>query len=524
MTSLETSEPSPEERPVSRHLVMGVDLGTTGVKAVVLDTSTGVLASSGYRAYPSTSPVWGAHEQDPADWWGAATAAIRQALVDLDPAHVAAVGLSGHMHALVLADGDDAWLRPAMTWADRRSAAQVKRLRRHQGLFWERCANPVVEAFTAPKLAWVAENEPWWLERAVRLMQPKDALRHQLTGTWGTDLTDARGTLLFDVRRNAWDGDLWRLCGADVALAPEVDESTDVVGTVTDSAAATTGLPAGVPVVAGASDVACSALGAGLVAPGTVYVNAGTAAQILGAADDLVHANHFTFGRAASDRYLAMASVYAAGMSVDWAAKTLFAAAGEAGGGSLGPVVDELAQQAQPGAGGVVYLPHLLGTSVPEHDPAVRGALIGLAVEHDASAVARAVLEGVAYGCAAAVEQIGEVSGRTTRVRVGGGLARSTVWCEALAAVCDVPLERLVHDASPLGAAMLAAVGVGTWHDVVEATDMCVRHLPVNAPSPHAVRRYRSARQRYEAGSAAIATLSHDPRIADGPAQGGELR
>lgn len=499
---------------MSGKFVMGVDLGTTGAKAVVVDTDTGAVVALGYRAYPSTSPVDGAHEQDPADWWSAATAAIRQALGDIDATEVGAVGLSGHMHALVLADAHDAWLRPAMTWADRRSRAQVQRLRGQQPTFSERCANPVVEAFTAPKLAWVAENEPWCLERAVRLMQPKDALRHQLTGTWGTDLTDARGTLLFDVRRNRWDDDLWRLCGADIALAPEVAASTDVIGAVTMAAAEQTGIPSGTPVVAGASDVACSALGAGMVAPGTIYVNAGTAAQILGAVNELVPGAHFTFGRAASDRYLAMASVYAAGMSVDWAARTLLGIGADARGGGYGPAVDELAQQRGPGANGAVFLPNLLGTSVPAHDPSIRGALLGLAAEHTGSTIARAVLEGVAYSCAAAVQHIGAVSGGTAQVRVGGGLARSTVWREAMAAVHDVPLERVPDDASPLGAAMLAGVGVGTWNDVVEATDTCVRHLPVSPPAPESVRRYRRARDRHEAASAAIATMSHDPSMA----------
>ncbi|GAB3883415.1 xylulokinase [Terrabacter terrigena] len=506
---------------MSGGLVMGVDLGTTGAKAVVVEIGTGMVVSRGYRAYPSASPLEGAHEQNPTDWWSAATAAIRQCLMEADPAAVRAVGLSGHMHALVLADVNDTWLRPAMTWADRRCTAQVQRLRRHQ-VFSQRCGNPVVEAFTAPKLAWVAENEPRCLEQAVRLVQPKDALRHELTGTWGTDLTDARGTLLFDVRRNKWDEELWRLCGADVALAPDVAGSSEVVGTVTQSAAGRTGLPPGVPVVAGASDVACSAMGAGLVSPGTLYVNAGTAAQILGAVDEVVDAAVFTFGRAASEGYLAMASVYAAGMSVDWAANTLLGRRFQTGSGSRGAMVEELARQSRPGADGVVFVPHLLGTSVPAHDASARGALVGLAAEHTSAAVARAILEGVAYSCAAAVKQIGEASGGTSRVRVGGGLARSEIWCEAMAAVHDVPLERVPDDASPLGAAMLAGMGLGAWQDVGEATDLCVRHLPLSSPAPEALGLYRRGYERYEAVSAALATLSRDPSNAGDVAEGAE--
>lgn len=490
-------------------VVLGLDLGTTAVKAVLVDTRSGETVGQGTCAYPSHTPTEGAHEQDPDDWWQASRTAVAQALTTLPkPPSIAAVGLSGHMHAAALVDEADGWVRPVMTWADRRSAPQVRRLREHAELFAARCANPVVEAFTAPKVAWLAEHEPQALARARRMVQPKDALRHRLTGTWGTDVTDARGTLLYDVRSNRWDAELWELCGADLRLAPEVSAPTDVIGTVTTAAAAETGLVAGTPVVAGASDVACSALGAGVVAPGLVYVNVGTAGQIFGAVPDLRTGNHFVFGRATSQQFLAMGSVYAAGLSVEWAAESLLG--GRPGTAeSAGPFVDGLAGGARSGADGVVFLPHLLGTSLPTHDPAVSGALVGLRPQHGRSAVARAVLEGVAYACASAVSEIAAVSGDVTGLRVGGGLARSEVWASTMSAIHDVPVGRLLHDASPRGAAMLAALGVGLWSDVREATEVCVHAAPVHRPEDDDVRLYRDAQRRYEATARAVAALSH---------------
>jgi xylulokinase len=410
------------------------------------------------------------------------------------------------MHAVVLVDERHRSVRPAITWADRRSGPQVRRLRESAGTFTATCANPVVEAFTAPKLAWLAEHEPESLRRAVRLVQPKDVLRHRLTGTWGTDTTDACGTLLYDVYRNQWDPSLWRLCGVDRSMGPAVSGSADVVGTVTEGAAAELGLRAGTPVVAGGGDVSTSALGAGVVAPGTVYVNAGTAAQVLTALDRPLPGRHFIFGRAASDGFLAMASVYAVGMSVDWVAQSLLTGA-TGGSRSAGARLDEMAADEPAGSAGAVYVPHLLGTSVPTHDPRMRGAFLGLTVDHRPATLARAVLEGVAFACAAAVAHVAPLADHVTRVRVGGGLSGSSVWAETLAAVHDLPVERVVGEASPLGAAMLAGMGVGVWADAEEAARVCVNVLPVEVPDPQAVRSYRAAGRRYEAAVEALAEM-----------------
>ncbi|MEX5717801.1 xylulokinase [Geodermatophilus maliterrae] len=486
-------------------LVLGVDLGTTGAKALLVDVATGRPAGRGYRAYPSATSADGGHEQAPEDWWDATAGAVREA-VGSSGRRVRAVGLSGHMHAVVLVDEASRCVRPAITWADRRSGPQVRRLRGSVDAFTAACANPVVEAFTAPKLAWLAEHEPESIRRAVRLVQPKDVLRHRLTGTWGTDTTDACGTLLYDVHRRQWDPSLWRLCGVDRPMGPTVSSSAEVVGGVTEAAAVELGLPPGTPVVAGAGDVSTSALGAGAVAPGTVYVNAGTAAQVTTPLDEPVPGHHFVFGRAASDGFLAMASVYAVGMSVDWVARSLLAGA-LGGSASAGSRLDEMAADEPAGSSGAVYVPHLLGTSVPTHDPRVRGAFLGLTVDHRPSTLARAVLEGVAFACAAAVAHVGPLAEDVTRVRIGGGLSGSSVWAETLAAVHDLPVERVAADASPTGAAMLAGMGLGVWGDAEEAARVCVDVQPVELPAAETVQRYRAAQHRYEVGVEALTEM-----------------
>jgi xylulokinase len=488
-------------------LVLGIDLGTTGAKALLVDVATGRPLGRGYRSYPSTTSAEGAHEQEPDDWWRATAGAVRDAVGASAGRRVRAVGLSGHMHAVVLVDEDDGWVRPAMTWADRRSAPQVRRLRASGDDFTGLCANPVVEAFTAPKLAWLAEHEPGSVRRAVRLVQPKDVLRHRLTGTWGTDRTDACGTLLYDVHRNRWEPALWRLCGVDSPLGPAVSGSADVVGHVTDAVAAELGLLAGTPVVAGAGDVSTSALGAGAVARGTVYVNAGTAAQVSTAIDRPVPGEHFVFGRAGSDGFLAMASVYAVGMSIDWVARSLLAGTAPAA-ESAGERLDRMAADEPAGAAGAVYVPHLLGTSVPTHDPRMRGAFVGLSVDHRPATLARAVLEGVAFACAEAVASVAPLAEGVTRVRIGGGVSGSSVWAQALAAVHDRPVERVVGDASPTGAAMLAGMGLGVWHDAEEAATVCVQAVPVEPPAAPEVQRYRAARSRYEAAVEALGAMA----------------
>jgi len=471
-------------------LLAGLDLGTTGVKVVLVDAATGSTVARSYRDYPSDTGTAGQHEQDPDDWWAASSAALREALDMVDAADVTAIGLSGHMHAVTLLDEEDRPVRPALTWADRRATAEVRRMR-GAGLIGELTANPVVEAFTAPKLAWLAAHEPDAVRRAARLAQPKDLLRHRLTGEWGTDVTDAAGTLLYDVRAGRWDPRLWALAGTDERLALPVAGSAEVVGTVLPEAAVATGLAPGTPVVAGGGDVSCAALGAGVVAEGHVYVNVGTAAQIVTPLDTLpgASAERFVFARAGEPGFLAMVSCYAAGLAIRWSERNLLA-------GSAGP----LAAGSEPGARGLTFVPHLLGASAPTHDPHVRGALLGAGPEHGPPDIARATLEGVAYACAAAVDLAAPAP---TGIRVGGGVTRSAIWRDAFAAVVGAPVRLLRQDASPRGAVALAGVGTKVWPDITTAATVLDDSEPLPTLRDEA---YRDARRRYDKAVTVLAS------------------
>lgn len=489
---------------MSASLLLGIDLGTTGVKAVLVDAASGVPTSSGSVEYPSRTASEGGHEQDPEVWWPAAVDAVRAALDGSDGRRVEAVGLSGHMHAVTLIGADGRAVRPALTWADRRAGGEAAELRK-QSQFARRCGNPVVEAFSAPKVAWLARHEPDALAAAVRLVLPKDVLRHRLTGTWGTDTSDAAGTLLYDVHERTWASELWELCGASLGIAPNVARSTDVVGHLLPDAARATGLTAGTPVVAGAGDVAAAALGAGAVHKGYVYINTGTAAQVMAPAAAAEAGPLFLFGQAGAAGFLVMASVYAAGMSVRWAETELLGGSGSVGDEGL---ADRLGSQAPPGAAGLVYLPFMLGSSVPRHDDAARAAFLGQGAEHGRAHVARAVVEGVAFGCLAAADEVAKQTGTLTELRIGGGVARSALWRETIAAVASVPTSSTRFDASPLGAALLAGIGIGVWEDVDQAArTVAVDPLPV--PPSQVRERYREARGRHRAAADAILAYSH---------------
>ncbi|MBX7266274.1 hypothetical protein KIF24_09745 [Micromonospora sp. Llam7] len=492
-------------------VLVGLDLGTTGAKAVVVDAGTGATVARSHRDYPSDTGRAGRHEQDPAHWWTASAGALREALAGVDAGSVVAVGLSGHMHAVALFDDQDQPVRPALTWADRRAAEQVHELRRHGALVGELTGNPVVEAFTAPKLAWVAAHEPDAVGRAARLVQPKDVLRHHLTGGWGTDHTDAAGTLLYDVHRRRWEPRLWALCGADERLAPAVSGSAEIVGTVPASVAEATGLPTGTPVVAGAGDVSCAALGAGAVTGGRVYVNVGTAAQIITPLDDpRPDVDRFVFARAGGDGFLGMVSSYAAGLAIRWCERNMLPTGADQRGGSTDGTADRLARDSEPGARGLTFLPYLLGASAPIHDPHARAALLGIGPEHGPADIARAALEGVAYACAAAVDQLLDGAGAATGIQVGGGVTRSEVWCETFASLFDVPVRRLRQDASPRGAVALAGIGAGVWPDIATAAAVLDDSEPLPVTGQHRAA-YRQARRRYDTVVAATAALSGDP-------------
>lgn len=498
-------------------ILLGLDLGTSGVKAIAM-TPEGEALATGYASFESR--VHGAEfEQNPHDWWES----LLLALADLAAsarrpilADVGAVGFSGHTHGLLLADAAGEPVRPVMTWADHRATAESAELReRLDDVFVDRTGNHPMEAFTAPKLLWVARHEPEILAATRRFCLPKDWLRWRLTGEWATDPSDAASTLFFDLSRQIWDEELIDASGGKADVFPKILPSGSVAGRISPEAACATGLPVGIPVAAGGSDVACAALGAGIIEAGATYVNVGTACQVLTATDAPRPGSHYVFQHVVPGRFLAMGSLFAAGLSLRWFAERFAADEREAAKResiSVYRILDRLAAPVPPGADGLLYLPYLDGGSIPHPDALARGAFIGLSPHHGAPEVVRAILEGVGFGIADILVSFRRARLPLTDVRLGGGAADSELWTSILASIFGMPLTVLERGASPVAAAILAGVAAGEFRDFPDGVAACVRLAPRLEPDPALASFYQEGYRLYAGLYDRLAPVFHDLR------------
>ncbi|WP_308800015.1 FGGY family carbohydrate kinase [Agromyces silvae] len=468
-------------------VLVGIDVGTTGVKVIGLDPRSGAVVAAAALEYPTDTDADGAHAQRPHLWWDAVVACTRSVIDAVPGRPVAGVGLSGHMHSLLLVDADDQPVLPAMTWADRRAAADTARLATDPR-FRQTGGNEVVGAFTAPKLAWAVRTHPNAVARASRLVLVKDFVGHLLTGEWATDETDALGTLLYDFRHGRWSPELFEAVGASPRLGQRVLRSTAMRGVVQATASNATGLPIGTPVVAGAGDVSASVVGAGVVDRRRMVLNVGTAAQVMGVGQTADPGPGFLFGSATGDGFVTMASLYAAGASVRWAERSVLG----------GRDINEAAAAAKVGSAGLTYLPFMFGSTVPRKNDAVRAAFLGQTEQHGAPELAAAVLEGIAFACADAIDAVAEVTGQPEAVHLVGGVTRSAIWRQALASVVDARLELVPDGGSALGAAVLAGLGTGVYGSAADAA-AAISTVTVPRPGTDVVNRTRQARERYRA-------------------------
>ncbi|HMI29813.1 MAG TPA: xylulokinase [Gaiellaceae bacterium] len=437
--------------------LVGLDVGTTGVKALALSPEGEVLARA-EEEYGLSTPRPGWAEQDPEDWWRAAERAF--AALGAEPT---SIGLSGQMHGLVVLDEQARVLRPAILWNDQRTELECAEIEERIGLarLVELTGNRALTGFTAPKLLWLRRHEPDVFGRIAHVLLPKDYVRFRLTAERASDVSDASGTLLFDVANRRWSDELLEELDLDPAWLPRALESPEVSG---ESGA-------GVPVAAGAGDQAAAALGVGVDRPGPLSIVLGTSgvvfASLPGYAAD-PQARVHAFCHAVPGAWQAMGVMLSAGGSLRWLRDLL----GADGYGEL----TAAAELWPPGAEGLMFLPYLAGERTPHADPHARGALTGLALRHDRGAVTRAVLEGVAYGLRDSLELLKELGVEPSAGRVSGGGARSELWLRILASVLDLPLERTAADeGSAYGAALLGGVAAGVFRDVHEAVAACVR-------------------------------------------------
>jgi xylulokinase len=444
--------------------LLGIDFGTSSVKALLTDTDGRRLAVAA-REYPIYTPQPGYAEQNAEEWWTAAQEAVREVISSNPGIDVKAIGLCGQMHGGVLIDKKGAPVSPAIIWADQRTTAEVEFMKATFGA--EALAQIVgtlpATGFMGPILLWLKEHQPEVLERAATFLLPKDYARLKLTGTVGTDASDASATALFDVRKRDWSEAVVSRLGLPAHLLPKVSESGDIVGGLLPDAAAALGLRAGIPVAAGSADQAAQGVGNGLLNPGFGSVTLGTGGQVVApltepAIDPQLH----TFCHALPDRWYVMGAMLAAGLSLRWLRNLLDLQNNAHAYEGLA----QLAAQTSPGTDGLLFLPYLIGERSPLNDPLASGTFVGLSLPHQRGHLARAIMEGVAFALRQIIETMGARGIQPERFLAAGNGLGSPVWRQIAADILGRPLALSSGgEHTALGAALVAAKGAGLIND-----------------------------------------------------------
>ena len=484
---------------MATRLVMGVDVGTTGARALAVDEA-GRVRGQGVGAYSLETPRPGWAEQHPDDWWRGTGVAVRAALAAAGATQrdVAAVGLSGQMHSLTLLDRDGRVLRPAILWNDQRTAAECEEITRRVGR--ERLIaatlNPALPGFTAPKLLWVRNHEPDTYGRIASVLLPKDYVRYRLTGARATDVSDASGTGLFDVTARTWSADVLGALDVPETWIPRPTESPVLSAAVSQPGADETGLPGGVPVVAGGGDQAAQAVGTGITRPGPVSVTIGTSGVVFASLDSPVvdtELRTHTFCHAVPGRWHVMGVMLSAGGALRWLRQAVAP-------GVEYNALDAEADAVPPGADGLVFLPYLTGERTPYPDPTARGAFVGLSLAHGRGHLVRAVMEGVAFGLRDSFEIIRGMGVEITQIRASGGGAGSSLWRQILADVLGVEVVVMnITEGAAYGAALLATVGLRLFPTVEDACEATLRAASRTEPRRNVRARYDGLYEAYRA-------------------------
>jgi len=481
--------------------LLGIDVSTTGAKALVIDELGRVISSiTTEYALTTPRPLWS--EQSPADWWQGACTSIEAALkkADLTGMDVSAVGLTGQMHGLVLLDKDGEVLRPAILWNDQRTAAQCAEITEKVGgleNIVELTGNAVLPGFTAPKVLWVRQNEPGVYERAAQILLPKDYLRYRLTGEYATEVSDASGTSLLDVKKRRWSKEMLDALDIPASWLPRCTESPEVSGRISAFAAHATGLKAGTPVVGGGGDQAAQAVGSGVVRAGVISVTTGTSGVVFAHSDAYAAEEQgrlHAFCHAVPGKWHVMGVMLSAGGSFRWWRDSLGeperVTASLLGDDPYNLLTHEAAL-APVGSDGLLFLPYLTGERTPYPDPQARGAFVGLTVRHTKAHLVRSLLEGVSFGLRDCLELVTRLGVPIEQVRASGGGARSPLWRQIQADVFGTELVLVnVTEGAAYGAALLAGVGAGVYASVEQAVAQTVSITDLTTPVAENVQVY----------------------------------
>lgn len=493
-------------------LLLGLDVGTSGCKAVLIEPD-GAVKAEAITEYAMQIPRPGWAEQNPEDWWQATIASVRWVLASAGGETIVGIGLTGQMHGLVLLDEDGNVLRPCIMWNDQRTAVQCAEIEQKVGRakLIELAGKPALTGFTAGKILWVREQEPEVYRRVRHVFLPKDYVRYRLTGTFAMDVADGSGTLLVDVRKRVWSDELLSLLDIPREWLPALHESHEVVAEVSVEAASGTGLRAGTPVVAGAGDQAAQSIGTGIAGEGIVSVTVGTSGVVFAAT------SRYTFDptgelhaycHALPDTWHLMGVTLSAGGSLRWfrdALCQLEKAEAARTGLDAYDIITKLAATVPAGSDGLLFLPYLTGERTPHADPHARGVFFGLSLRHTKAHMARAVLEGVTFSLRECLDLLCALGQSCARVRVSGGGSRSTFWRQMMADVFATEIVEVnVTQGAAYGAALLAGVGVGVYRDAWEACDRAVHETGSTKPGPEAGT-YADAYRRYRALYPALA-------------------
>lgn len=488
--------------------LLGLDIGTSGVKALLIDDSGRVIGSASAE-YPFYSPRPGWTEQHPEDMWQGTIAALGKVLdkYDVDPLDVKGVGISGQMHSSIFLDKNGDVIRPAILWNDSRTTKQCREIESLVGkdnLLKETC-NPALEGFTAPKVLWLREHEPDNFAKVRWLVLVKDYIRYRLTGEIKMEISDAAGTLLLNVKERKWSQFVMDRLDLSMEMLPELVNSTEIAGTITPAAAELTGLNPGTPVVGGGADNACGAVGAGIVEPGRAMISLGTSGVMLAHLDDPKMPSGGTihmFNHAVADKFYMMGVILSSGLSFSWyrdqigqvehlAAKSI--------GEDEYSLLTKSAALSSPGSKGLIFLPYLTGERTPHGDGNARGVYFGLSASHTRQELVRAILEGVGFAFRDSLCLLQQAGWSGSSIRCIGGGAKSHLWREIIASILGVQIQTLNTDEGPgLGAALLAGVGTGVFADLSEASEALLQVTSVVDPNPKWTDTYHELYQVYK--------------------------
>jgi len=465
---------------MSKQYVIGIDIGTSGCKTLIVDHD-GRVVRRAVEEYPLFTPRPGWSEQEPEHWWQAVGSTLKKALNGFQPvADIKAIGLSGQMHGLVALDADGRVLRPAFLWNDQRTGEQCRKIHEMAGGIdglLKLTNNQMLPGYTGGKILWLREKEPHSYEKTRTILNPKDYIRYRLTGEYATEVSDASGTGLFNVRERRWSDTLLEILDISKDLLPACYESPEVSGSLLKNIAADLGLPPGLPVAGGGGDAVVQTTGTGLVEPGilgTTIGTAGIAAMALDRCYDNPQGKLQVFCNNMPGKWHTMGVTLAAGGSLRWVRDMLGGAENEAA-RWLGKDVYELftaeAALAEPGCEGLLFLPYLIGERCPHPDPNARGGFIGLTLRHDRRSMLRSVLEGAVFSLKDVAGLIEEMGIRISQIRTSGGGAHSGLWRQIHADVFNSEVITVSGSAEggAYGAALVAGAGVGVWPTVEEA-------------------------------------------------------